>query len=254
MISVLLLTLIAGVHVTVWNTKRAVRAARRRSEFVSRVSHELRTPLTSIRMFGELLLMGRIADHEEQRRCWQVICRESARLSRLIDNVLNFAKIERGVKHYEFEHEDMGALVSGVVEAFTYDDQEKGFHIRTEIQEHLPEIRADSDAISQVLFNLISNAIKYSDKETTVDVRVFHRDGQVVTEVIDRGIGIEKRELRRIFEDFYRVEETKNSERGGTGLGLTLARHIARAHGGDILVESQKGKGSTFALVLPVTR
>jgi signal transduction histidine kinase len=254
MISLLLLTLIAGAYVTVSNTKRAVRLARLRSDFVSNVSHELRTPLTSIQMFGELLLMGRIADPEEQRRCFHVISRESERLSRLIDNVLDFAKMERGVKQYEFEHEEMGSIVRAVVEAFQYHAHEQGFHIETVIQENLPEIRVDADAISQVLFNLISNAIKYSDKERTVDIRVFQRDSQVVTEVADRGIGIDARDLPRIFEDFYRADQSLSSERRGTGLGLTLARRIARAHGGDISVESEKGKGSTFALALPATR
>jgi signal transduction histidine kinase len=254
MISVLLLTLIAGAYVTISTTKRVVRLARLRSDFVSNVSHELRTPLTSIRMFGELLLMGRIADPEEQRRCLQIIARESERLSRLIDNVLNFAKIERGVKRYELEHEEMGAIVGSVVEAFKYHAEEQGFAIKTVIQENLPEVKADADAISQVLFNLLSNAIKYSDKDTTVEVRVFQQDSHVVTEVADQGIGIDARDLPRIFEDFYRADQSPESERPGTGLGLTLARHIARAHGGDIVVESEKGKGSTFSLVLPIPR
>jgi signal transduction histidine kinase len=252
MISVLLLILIAGAYVTVSTTKRAVRLARLRSDFVSNVSHELRTPLTSIGMFVELLLMGRITNHGEQRRCLQVIARESERLSRLIDNVLNFAKIERGVKRYELEHEEMGSIVSSVVEAFKYHAEEKGFHIKTVMQENLPEVKADADAISQVLFNLLSNAIKYSDKEKMVELRVFQRDSQVVTEVVDHGIGIDARDLPRIFEDFYRADQSPDSERPGTGLGLTLARHIARAHGGDIVVESEKGTGSTFSLVLPI--
>jgi signal transduction histidine kinase len=254
MISVLLVTMIAGAYVTISTTKRTVRLARLRSDFVANVSHELRTPLTSIRMFVELLLMGRIADQREQRRCLHVIARESERLSRLIDNVLDFAKIERGVKRYELEHEEIGAIVDSVVEAFKYHAEEKGFLVKTVMQENLPEVKADADAISQVLFNLLSNAVKYSDKEKVVEVRVFQQDSQVVTQVVDHGIGIDARNLFRIFEDFYRADQSPDSERPGTGLGLTLARHIARAHGGDILVESEKGKGSTFSLVLPIPR
>jgi signal transduction histidine kinase len=232
-----------------------------KSTFVSNVSHELRTPLASIKMLAEFLEMQLVeqADLPSEHlksRCKHylgIIRRECGRLGRLIENILDFSKIERGVKQYNFEYEDPGALLHMTVESFRPHAEAEGFTLRAEISEQLPDLRMDADAISQVLLNLLSNAVKYSDEIKDIQVRAYADDSFMTIEVADHGIGIDGREIPKVFDDFYRVSHRLNSHKpGGMGLGLTLARHIVRAHGGDIYVRSEVGRGSTFGITLPV--
>ena len=182
------------------------------------------------------------------------IRRECDRLERLVDAVLGFAGLERGTKTFRFEYEEIGPLVRSVAEDFRGQAEAEGFRYEVEISSGLPEVRVDADALRQVLYNLLANAVKYSDDERWIAVRAFQRGAEVGLQVEDHGIGIDPSEHERIFEDFYRVDQRLSSPRHGVGLGLTLVRRIVEAHGGRTTVESQRGRGSRFTVWLPVER
>lgn len=259
-ICVLLLTIVAGAAVFLRRAQRQAQLARARATFVSNVSHELRTPIASIKMFSELLERG-MHELDEQppakrpaslQRYLGLIRHESDRLARLIESVLDFSRMERGGRAYHFELSDPAEVFEAAVESFRPHAESEGFVFDVQFAEMLPPLRLDADAICQVALNLLSNAVKYSDTVKEIRVRASREGPWVVLDVEDRGIGIAARDLPRVFEQFYRVDQRLDSGYGGgLGLGLTLARHIARAHGGEILVHSEPGKGSTFRLLLP---
>lgn len=257
LIALLLLSILFGAF---WFIRRAAHEAflsRMKSSFVSNVSHEFRTPLASIKMLAELLEMQLAApaklDPDKAQQYLGVIQRESDRLTRLIENVLDFAKIERGVKQYRFEYEEPSAVLLAAIEAFRPHAEAQGFFFEIDLPHDLPEMRLDADAITQALLNLLSNAVKYSDAVKEIRVRGYHDHAHLFVEVRDRGLGLAPEELPKIFDDFYRVDQRlSTNQQGGMGLGLTLARHIARAHGGDITAQSMLGEGSTFTMRLPL--
>jgi signal transduction histidine kinase len=234
--------------------RRETEMARLKSDFVANVSHDLKTPLSVIRMFGETLEMGRVTGEDRRRDYYRVITRESERLSRLIDNVLDFSRIEGGRQTYEMAPTPVEPVIRGTLEAFAYPLAQQGFKVEVNVAPDLPEVTMDADAVGQALANLVDNAIKYSgdDRVLTVDARVV--DGRLVIGVADHGLGIAPEERERIFEKFYRVGRSDTQGRRGSGVGLALVRHIAHAHGGDVMVESAPGKGSRFSLRLPIGR
>ncbi len=249
----LLVTIVAGAGLGVAALRDQARLAALKTSFVSRVSHELRTPLTSIRLYTEMLEMGRdLADGEARARSLGTIRRECERLQRLIDELLDFARVERGTKQYRLEYEEMGPLVRGIAEEFRAQAEAERCRYEVSIEPDIPELRVDRDAIRQMLLNLLSNAVKYSDSERHVVVRAFRREAQLALQVEDHGIGIDPAHLNRIFDEFYRVETPDSSQRGGVGLGLTLVRRLAEAHGGRVGVESERGRGSRFTIWLPL--
>ncbi len=252
LISLLLLSILAGAYFFVRYARRETRLSQMKSTFVSNVSHEFRTPLASIKMFAELM-EKRVTVDSKAKQYLGVISRECGRLQRLIENVLDFSKIERGSKLYNFEFEDPAPALCAAIEAFRPHALANGFSLEVDIADDLPELRLDADAISQVMLNLLSNAVKYSDEIKAICVQAYRDGRQVAVEVADRGIGIDATEIPKIFDDFYRVDQRLSSQQqGGMGLGLTLARHIVRAHGGDISVRSQMGRGSRFIFTLPI--
>jgi signal transduction histidine kinase len=264
LISLLLLSILSGAYLFVRRARREAHLSQMKSTFVSNVSHELRTPLASIKMLAELMemqLQGRLTyplknGQEKTGQYLSVIRRESDRLGRLIENVLDFSKIERGFKQYSFDYEDLAAVLRLAIESFRPHAEANGFSLTVEIAEGLPEVRMDADAISQVMLNLLSNAVKYSDEVKKIHVRAYPawRDAAIVVEVADRGIGIDAAEIPKIFQDFYRVDQRLSSQKqGGIGLGLTLVRHIVRAHGGEVSVRSEVGRGSIFIFTLPIS-
>jgi signal transduction histidine kinase len=249
---VLLLTIVAGAVAIAVGLRRQARQAALRTTFVSNVSHELRTPLTSIRMYAEMLELHADLPAAERQRQLGVIRSECRRLERLIDAVLDFASLQRGTRALQFEYEEVGSLVRQVAEEFREQAESQGFTYRVEIEADLPEIRADADALRQVLLNLLSNAVKYSEATRWIAIRAARRDGGVVLEVEDHGIGIAPAEQERIFEDFYRVDQRLASARPGLGLGLTLVRRIVTLHGGRVAVDSALGRGARFSVWLPL--
>lgn len=241
-----------GAYLLWRDVRREMRLAETRSRFVSAVSHELKTPLTAIRMFAETLCDDDPADAGTHREYLETIVNESERLTRLLNNVLDFSKIERGQKAYRREPHSLEEIVRSTARAMQYPLEQKRFALRLEIEDDIPRAQVDRDAIEQALLNLLGNAMKYSGKSRDIELRLRSEGGEAVIEVSDRGVGIEPAELSRIFERFYRVPSPENERISGTGLGLTLVQHIAEAHGGRVKVHSEPGKGSTFSLFLPV--
>ena len=224
--------------------------ARLKSDFVANVSHDLKTPLSVIRMFGETLEMGRVTDEARRQEYYRVITREGERLSRLIDNVLDFSRIESGRRRYDIAPTAVEPVIRETLEAFAYPLEQQGFKVEVSVAPDLGPVPMDADAIGQVLANLVDNAIKYSadDKALAIDARVV--DGRLALSVADRGIGVPTREQGRIFEKFYRAGRSDTQGRRGSGVGLALVRHVAQAHGGTVTVESEPGAGSRFTLWL----
>ena len=241
-----------GAYLLWRDIRREMQLADTRSRFVSAVSHELKTPLTAIRMFAETLHEGEAVTEEAQGEYLETIVNESERLTRLLNNVLDFSKIEGGKKTYRREFQSLEQLVRLTARTMRYPLEQKRFALRLEIEEDLPPARVDRDAIEQAILNLLANAMKYSGESRDIELRLRSEDGEAIIEVSDRGVGIEPAEESRIFERFYRVSSPENDRIPGTGLGLTLVQHIAQAHDGRVTVKSVPGKGSTFSLFIPL--
>jgi signal transduction histidine kinase len=244
--------LVAGL-VLVWaNVRRELRLSRLKSDFVANVSHELKTPLALIRLFAETLELGRVPSPDKARQYHGIINKESRRLTQLINNILDFSRIEAGRKEYRFEPGDVSAVVRDVVDAYRFPIEQQGFALELDLAEDLPELPLDAEALSQALINLINNAIKYSPDRKHIRVATSRDGDRILVAVSDQGIGIPKSEHKKIFEKFYRAESSLVHDTKGSGLGLALVRHIVEAHGGEIELTSVPNEGSTFTLVLPL--
>jgi signal transduction histidine kinase len=255
LVALLLFAIAVGSWLIVSDLNRQLKLARQKTDFVSNVSHELKTPLTSIRMFSELLSEGRVTDKAKQRSYLNIITAETARLTRLINNVLDFSRMERGEKKYNIRDCDLVQLARENVESYRPHLENNGFKLETDFRLSCLPVRGDCDALAQVIVNLLSNAEKYSNDHKEISVQVSQRDGPLPCaefKVSDRGLGVPRGSEEKIFEKFYRAHDSLSSGIQGSGLGLTLARQIARAHGGDVAYESRDGGGSCFCLRLPL--
>ena len=249
----LVFVIVASSAYLLWrDVRRDVAISNLRSQFVSSVSHELKTPITAIRMFAEMLRMRPVSDPELRQEYLDTIVNESERLSRLVDNVLDFSKIEQGRRLYRLQPTSLDDVIDSAVRAVRYPLQQAGFELRVTNDVPLPVVNADADALQQAVLNLLTNAMKYSTTQKQIDLAVKRSGGTIVIAVRDYGIGIPAEYRVRIFERFYRVPTPENQRVPGAGLGLTLVAHIAEAHGGEVVVESAPGAGSLFSLHLPV--
>ena len=252
-LGILSLLMIGGVLLTYRNVSREMALARLKSDFVSNVSHELRTPLALIRLYAETLELGRITTPEKKEEYYRIVRKESERLTSLINNILDFSRIEAGRKEYDFRETNIAELVSNTLDSYRYQIEQQGFAFEQSIDPSVPTVRVDREAIARALVNLVNNALKYSANEKFLCVRLYRASGALKLEVVDRGIGISRREQSKIFEKFYRTGDPLVHNTKGSGLGLSLVRHITNAHGGEVEVESTPGKGSKFTLSLPLT-
>ncbi len=234
------------------NLRRELNLADLRASFVARVSHELRTPLGLIRLFAETLEMGRIRDAERSREYLHTITRESERLSKLIDNVLDFSKIEAGQKQYQLSLGSVSDVVEDVADSMRFHMSRNNLDLRVDVESNLPMVRLDRGAMTQALWNLLSNAAKYSGEGRLVEVDARHVDGDVTINVRDHGIGIPPSEVKKLCRQFYRVDDPRVRERGGSGLGLSVVKHIIEGHHGRLTIHSSPGEGSTFSLHIPI--
>jgi signal transduction histidine kinase len=241
----------AGIMLMYRNVSRELALAKLKSDFVSNVSHELRTPLALIRLYAETLELGRISNRAKHQEYYEIIRKESERLTSLINNILDFSRIEAGKKEYSFRETDIADLVRSTLESYRFEIEQNGFYYEQKIN-NVPPLQVDREAIARSLLNLVNNAVKYSANEKYLGIHLFHRDDHVHLEVVDHGIGIPAKEQPKIFEKFYRVGDPLVHNTKGSGLGLSLVRHIVRAHGGEVRVESAPGRGSRFIITLPV--
>ena len=246
------LLLVGGLMLAYRSVSKEVALARLKSDFVSNVSHELRTPLALIRLYAETLELGRIKSQDKVEEYYRIIRTESERLTALINNILDFSRIEAGRKEDQFRTTDLAELVSNTLDTYRGQIDEQGFEFEQSIDPNIPPVRVDREAIARSLVNLVNNALKYSDREKFIGVKLYRTDRVLKLEVADHGIGIARSEQSKIFEKFYRAGDPLVHNTKGSGLGLSLVRHIAQAHGGEVEVESAPGNGSRFTLSLPL--
>ncbi|HUN61381.1 MAG TPA: HAMP domain-containing sensor histidine kinase [Candidatus Sulfotelmatobacter sp.] len=241
-----------GIWLTYRNITREMNLARLKSDFVANVSHELRTPLALIRLYAETLELGRLNAKEKYQEYFRIIREESERLTALINNILDFSRIEAGRKEYEFKETNLPELVCSTLDSYRFQIEQHGFTFEENIAHDIPPVNVDREAIARSLLNLVNNALKYSKEKKFIGVNLYRANGSVKLEVQDHGIGIPPAEQEKIFEKFYRCGDPLVHNIKGSGLGLSLVRHIVRAHGGEVQVESAPDKGSKFTIELPL--
>jgi signal transduction histidine kinase len=203
-------------------------------------------------MFAETLVLGRAREEGTRAEYLETIMNESERLARLVDNVLDFSKIEQGKKIYRMRQVALPDVVRAAARAMQYPLEQQGFKLNVSLSDDLPAISADSDALEQAILNLLSNAMKYSGSSRQIELCCARNNGTAVIAVTDHGIGIAPQDQAHIFEKFYRVRSSDTDLIAGTGLGLTLVKHVVQAHAGSVEVESTPGRGSTFSIRIPV--
>ncbi len=249
-LAMLALLVIAASYLIGRAVSRELAAARLQSDFVSAVSHEFRTPLTSMRQFTEMLVEDESLPAEKRRLFYSAQDRATRRLSRLVESLLDFGRMEAGARPYRLERLDAGRMVKATVEEFKQETNPTNLVIECAVPDQGPVVKADREALAQALWNLLDNAVKYSGDSAVVHVEV-EAGNPVAIRVRDQGFGIPPSERKRIFRKFVRGSSAKAYGVKGTGIGLAMVKHIVDAHGGKVIVESEPGKGSTFTILLP---
>jgi signal transduction histidine kinase len=247
------LLMVLGFVFIMYALNEELRLNKLKSDFISNVSHELKSPLTSILMMTEMLHHNRVLTEERKSAYYSAMLDESKHLRHLIDNILDFSRMDDDRRKYDFVELDMNELILKFLESTREMLPEPVFDIRYNHPEHVPSIRADKNAILQVLYNLVDNAIKFSGTSSQIDISLISKDDELLLSVKDYGIGISGKDQEKIFDRFYRCEETQNLGIKGSGIGLTIVKKIMEAHKGHLTVESKPGEGSRFTVSLPVT-
>ncbi|UCF99749.1 MAG: HAMP domain-containing histidine kinase [Spirochaetaceae bacterium] len=263
LISILFVSILVGGILVLRAVRAEVLLARQKTGFVANVSHELKTPLTSIRMFAEMLETGRQTSEGKRQEYLSLMVSESERLTRLINNVLDFSRMEQGRKHYAMEVLDPVALCRELVDNQRPRYEQNGFHLELRVRTgeeggrgaaaaETVWIQGDPESLKQSLLNLLSNAEKYSGEQKSIEVEIRREGRWVYMDVMDRGRGVPAAQTKRIFEEFYRGDDSLTAKVRGSGLGLAITRRILRDHGGDVLYIPREGGGSIFRIQLPV--
>lgn len=254
LIVLLIIVLFLGVYIVFRNVKKEIEIAQMKSDFISNVSHELRTPLSMISMFSETLEMGRVASEEKRQEYYKIISQETSRLSRIVNSILSFSKIEAGKRKYNFVDSFLNDIVDTVYSSYETHLRQNGFKTEFIRDENIPVQQLDEEAVSEAVMNLLDNAIKYSKDKKSIIIKTGLKKHYSFVEVKDLGIGISKENEEKIFEKFYRVSTGSVHNVKGTGLGLSIVKHIVESHGGTIELESSSGNGSTFRLKFPLKK
>ena len=252
LMAILALIMAAGIFFVAGAAAREVRLAELKSNFVASVSHDLKTPLALIQLFAETLELGRVRTPERAAEYYRIINGEAKKLTRLIENLLDFSRMEAGLRPYRTAPADVGDVTRDVVARMQSQFEQGRFVVRTDIQSALPSVDIDTRAIQQAIENVLANAMKYSRDARDIDVTVRRGPSSVQVAVTDHGIGIPKDEQRRIFRKFYRIDTGLGGGPQGCGLGLAIVEHTMRGHGGRVSVRSEAGQGSTFTLDFPI--
>ncbi|RPI78697.1 MAG: hypothetical protein EHM45_05645 [Desulfobacteraceae bacterium] len=251
LLAIFVTAVILGGFLLIWQAHRNLKDAQQKTSFVSNVSHELKTPLTTIRMYTELLNEDRIKDPQKKKNYLQVILTESERLTRLVNNVLNFSRLEQGRKKYHLEELDLSAFIREWIDSLRPRIQAAGLEIKEQLPSGALPTRFDRDAIEQVFLNLADNAVKYAAGGGEIQVILDQIPGYCRLRIMDRGPGVPAAHRSRIFEKFHRVDDSLTAQQPGSGLGLSIARGLMRGLGGDLLYEPREGGGSCFTALIP---
>jgi len=249
----IIIILAFGLFFTLYVVNNELRVSKMKSNFISTVSHEFKSPLTSIRQMAEMLYGGRVPAKERQQKYYSSMLQETERLSHLIDNILDFSRMEEGRKNFRFGKGNLTDIVEEMVLSFQSQMKDKGFRIDFILPGPIPDSVFDKEAINQVLQNLIENACKYSGESKTIEVSLTYSEPEIIIAVKDYGIGISKDEQDKIFSRFYRAGNELTQKVKGSGIGLTIVKQIVNAHQGSIRLQSEPGKGSVFRVILPLT-
>jgi two-component system phosphate regulon sensor histidine kinase PhoR len=228
------------------------RLERIRQEFVANVSHELRTPIASIKGYAETLMEGALDDKDNAKEFISIIFQDANRLAALINDLLDLSKIESGKMNMSLVSLDPAKLLKGAVKVMEKQAKARSISLGIDLEPGLPQVKADETLFTQVMVNLLENAIKYTPEGGSVTVSAKKDNESLQVNVVDTGIGIPEKDLSRIFERFYRVDKARSRELGGTGLGLSIVKHIVQAHHGRVWVTSVPGTGSTFSFTIPL--
>jgi signal transduction histidine kinase len=254
LLAIMLVIVILFLWGTVYFMARAIsreaKVSRLQSDFVAAVSHEFRTPLTTVRQLSEMLEMDQIPSEDRRRKYYRVLANESRRLQRLVETLLNFGKMEAAADHYRMEKLEVSELVSRAMREVSGEETEVVSRVRITGTEPRLHLMGDADALTLALRNLLENGLKYSPVNESIEVKWSSQEGRISISVADHGPGIPKDEHEMIFQKFVRGRSAIEASIKGTGLGLAMARHILSAHGGEIKLDSEPGRGSTFTVVM----
>ena len=245
--------ILLGGSLLLWQAWRQMLDARRKTSFVANVSHELKTPLTTIRLYAELLAEGGVTQSDRQQHYLQVIVDESQRLTRLVNNVLDFGRLEQQGKKYHLEDFPLTGHLDEILDSQQMRLEQAGLPLIRRIPGEMPLVRGDRDAVRQALLNLLDNALKYAADGGELIVEIDRQDHCCRIAVKDRGPGIPVPHQERIFESFHRVDDTLTASRPGSGLGLSIARQLLRGMGGDLRYRPRSSGGSCFEILLPIS-
>jgi signal transduction histidine kinase len=252
LVTIFVAAILLGGALLLWQARRSEEEAAQKTSFVANVSHEFKTPLTTIRLYSELLEQGRVRDSGQAGEYLRTIGRETQRLARLVNNALDFSRLEQGRKKYAHEEIDLGAELSRLLETHAPRVSEAGLELRRDLPAAPVKVKTDRDALEQIVLNLIDNACKYAGEGGEVSIAVIARgDHGAEVRVRDRGPGVPEEHRERIFEKFHRVDDKLTAEKTGAGLGLSIARQLARGMGGELRYAPRDGGGAEFILELP---
>lgn len=252
-LGILNLVILLGVGFLFLNIRKEIKLSQLKSDFVSNVSHEIRTPLSLIGMFAETLELNRVNSEEEKNEYYVIIRKETERLTRIVNSILNFSKMESQNKKFNFESVNLNDILDEVLKTYQHELNNNKNSCLVNKSQDLPEQELDKEAIIEVTMNLIDNALNYCEENCKIEISTGIKDNFVFLEISDNGIGISKEYQKKIFEKFYRVTSGNVHNTKGSGLGLSLVKNIMKAHNGDVTVESKLGKGSKFRLLFPIS-
>ena len=244
------ITLLVGAVVVFRAYYGQVKLSRLQTDFVSHISHELRTPLTSIRLFVDTLEQKRTVSVQQTEECLRLLSQETERLSQMVERILSYARMEAGRREYQLAPVKANDIAEGTLQAFKARHLMRPFSVALALDPQATWIIADEAAVTEALLNILDNAVKYTGNDKKISLTTARHKEGIAFSIRDNGTGIARAERRRIFDQFYRIDNLLSRSSSGSGLGLAIARHIVSAHGGRIYVESEPGQGTMFSIVL----